>query len=81
MKACISLVILALLVTPSLQKTYSIKVSELFLHPSASFDEAFSDGSVAKKQCGESIEISSYNPPYLYISVSGKSLDNKKAIV
>lgn len=72
---------LLLLVAPSFQKKYSIVVDELFLHSSDSFDEAFGDDTVVKNYCGGSIEIANYNSQNLYISVSGKNIDHKKAIV
>lgn len=61
-------------------KEYSIKVDKLFVSDHELYTIAFRNARDTKK-CDDTIVINNYDPPYLYIGISGKNIDYKTGIM
>lgn len=79
-KGLVVLFLLSLLVLLSDGAKYEISIKQLLISSKTDYDKAFKDNS-NKITCGKTINISEYDPPYLYIEVTGKKLDHKNGIM
>lgn len=77
-----TLLALAFLVTLSLGKSYSIEIKKFLLSYKKKISDAYDDDdAITTKKCNTTVTITNYNPPYLFMSVEGKNIKYKTAIV
>lgn len=65
----------------SFEKRYSVSIDDFFMSEYERHTTAVLNDFRDSKKCGETIEIEAYDPPYLYVSISGDNYDNIKGIV